>query len=108
MEISDYEFQDSSESMFAVIVGAYLVDHPDRNRKLIDFGKEIPEIDGAELASVFDEAIADYLEKESREHSGNKKYVRLLKKVTGSFPDGKAFVSSMSYEFARFISDICR
>ena len=50
MEISDYEFQDSSESMFAVIVGAYLVDHPDRNRKLIDFGKEIPEIDGAELA----------------------------------------------------------
>ena len=107
VNVWDYEFPNAMEKLMATILGGYLGKHKELKEGLVRQGKEMPIIEGSLLASLLDQAVEDHkslLEKKDPENEiadVREAYLELL-------PDGKKFVSGMSAEFARFVTDLCR
>jgi hypothetical protein len=98
MNFFDYKFESFTERLTALIVGSYLADHPEHKAEIYHEA-DPPVIEGKALAAAIDQAFKEYADWQQNDFGIS---------LASTYPTGEKFVSGMSYEFARFISDICK
>ena len=98
MDFFEYQFQNFSEQLTGLIVGRYLMEHPGYKPEIYHEA-DPPVIEGKVLAAVIDQAYKEYSDRQQDQFGMN---------LAPTYPKGEKVVSNMSFEFIRFISDICK